>query len=126
MGILVYRLNTLIYANRAFLDWTGYLSLEALTEAGGLDSLFIDTKTEPAAGETRNDGKTLIITTVNGKQKPVEGRLFSAAWNNENALVLMISTQAVAEDRGKAMSLRRLESENGELKSVLDLSLIHI
>ena len=120
VGILVYRLNTLIYANRAFLDWTGYLSLEALTEAGGLDSLFIDTKTEPAAGETRNDGKTLIITTVNGKQKPVEGRLFSAAWNNENALVLMISTQAVAEDRGKAMSLRRLESENDELKSVLD------
>jgi PAS domain S-box-containing protein len=120
VGILVYRLNTLIYANRAFLDWTGYFSLEALSEAGGLDSLFIETKTEPPAGETRNDGKTLTITTVNGKQKPVEGRLFSAAWNNENALVLMISTQAVAEDRGNAMSLRRLESENDELKSVLD------
>ncbi len=120
VGILVYRLNTLIYANRAFLDWTGYPSLEALTEAGGLDSLFIDTKSGPATSETRNDGKTLTITTVNGKQKPVEGRLFSAAWNNENALVLMISTQAVAEDRGKAMSLRRLESENDELKSILD------
>ncbi len=120
VGILVYRLNTLIYANRAFLDWTGYPSLEALSEAGGLDSLFIDTKTEPSAGETRNDGKTLTITTVNGKQKPVEGRLFSAAWNNENALVLMISTQAVAEDRGKVVSLRRLESENDELKSILD------
>ena len=119
VGILVYRLNTLIYANRVFLEWTGYLSLEALSEAGGLDSLLIDTKTEPPTGETRNDGKTLTITTVNGKQKPVEGRLFSAAWNNENALVLMISTQAVA-DRGKAMSLRRLESENDELKSVLD------
>ena len=50
----------------------------------------------------------------------MEGRLFSAAWNNENALVLMISTQAVAEDRGKAMSLRRLENENDELKSILD------
>ena len=24
IGILVYRLNNLIYANRAFLDWTGY------------------------------------------------------------------------------------------------------
>jgi PAS domain S-box-containing protein len=120
VGILVYRLNTLIYANRAFLDWTGYPSLEALTEAGGLDSLFIDTKADPPAGETRNGGKTLTITTVNGKQKPVEGRLFSAAWNNENAMVLMISTQAVAEDRGKVMSLRRLESENNELKSILD------
>jgi PAS domain S-box-containing protein len=120
VGILVYRLNTLIYANRAFLDWTGYPSLEALSEAGGLDSLFIDTKSEPPTSETRNDGKTLTITTVNGKQKPVEGRLFTAPWNNENALVLMISTQAVAEDRGKAMSLRRLERENDELKSILD------
>jgi PAS domain S-box-containing protein len=32
----------------------------------------------------------------------------------------MISTQAVAEDRGKALSLRRLEGENDELKSILD------
>jgi PAS domain S-box-containing protein len=122
VGILVYRLNTLIYANRAFLDWTGYPTLEALTEAGGLDSLFIDTKTEPPAGDIKNGSKTLTITTVNGMQKPVEGRLFSVIWNNENALVLMISTHAVAEDRGKAaeLSLRRLETENSELKSILD------
>ncbi len=126
VGILVYRLNTLLYANRAFLDWTGYPTLEALTEAGGLDSLFIDNKSEPPAGDAkdraRNGGKTLTIATVNGKQKSVEGRLFSVAWNNENALVLMISTQAVAEDRGKVaeLSLRRLETENTELKSILD------
>jgi PAS domain S-box-containing protein len=120
IGILVYRLNTLVYANRAFLEWTGYPSLEALSEAGGLDSLFIDSKAEPPAGEIRNGGKTLTIATVNGKQKPVDGRLFSAAWNNESAMVLMISTQGVAEDRGKSLSLRRLESENRELKSVLD------
>ena len=48
VGILVYRLNNLVYANRAFLDWTGYRTLEALAEAGGLDSLFIETKSEPA------------------------------------------------------------------------------
>ncbi|MGH6682407.1 MAG: PAS domain-containing protein, partial [Pseudolabrys sp.] len=123
-GILVYRLNTLIYANRAFLDWTGYSNLEALSEAGGLDSLFIETKSEPAAGEAtdgvKNSARTLTIATVNGKQKPVDGRLFSVTWNNENALVLMISTQPAAEDRGKATSLRRLESENDELKSILD------
>jgi PAS domain S-box-containing protein len=122
VGILVYRLNTLIYANRAFLDWTGYSTLEALTEAGGLDSLFIETKTAPAAKDASNGGKTLTITTVNGNQKAVEGRLFSVAWNNENALVLMISTQAVPDDRSKAaeMSLRRLETENNELKGILD------
>jgi PAS domain S-box-containing protein len=122
VGILVYRLNTLLYANRAFFDWTGYPSLEALAEAGGLDSLFIDTKSEPPGGGARNGGKTLTITTVNGQQKPVEGRLFSVAWNNENALVLMLSTHAAAEDHGKTaeLTLRRLETENSELKSILD------
>jgi PAS domain S-box-containing protein len=120
VGILVYRLNTLLYANRAFLDWTGYASLEALTEAGGLDSLFIDTKAEAPGGEAKNGGKALIISTVNGNPKPVEGRLLSVPWNGETAMVLMISTHAVAEDRGNAMSLRRLEYENTELKSILD------
>ena len=124
IGILVYRLNSLIYANRAFLDWTGYPTLDALSEAGGLDSLFIETKSGPPATDAKdgakNSGKMLTIATVNGKQKPVDGRLFSVTWNNENALVLMISTQPAAEDRGKAMSLLRLESENDELKSILD------
>ena len=122
VGILVYRLNNLIYANRAFLDWTGYGTLEALTEAGGLDSLFIETREAPAGAKNGN-GKTLSITTVNGNQKAVEGRLFTVSWNDENALVLMINTQPVVSDeRGKAAeaSLRRLEEENQQLKAVLD------
>ena len=121
IGILVYRLNNLIYANRAFLDWTGYQTLEVLAEAGGLDSLFIETNSAPDAKDTKN-GKTLSITTVNGKQKPVEGRLFSVSWNNESALVLMINTQVVSEERSKATetSLRRAKEENHELRAILD------
>jgi PAS domain S-box-containing protein len=121
VGILVYRLNTLLYANRAFLDWTGYENLDALAEAGGLDALFIETNDAPAQG--RNGAKTLSIATVNGNQKPVEGRLFSIAWSGENALVLMIDTQARAQTPSPAVdeaALRRLESEIGELKAVLD------
>jgi len=121
IGILVYRLNSLIYANRAFLDWTGYPTLDALTEAGGLDSLFIETTSQPLGAA--NGGKTLTIATVNERQKPVEGRLFSVAWNNESALVLVISTHAaVTDDRTNIadQSLRRLETENEELKSILD------
>ncbi|MFA6264334.1 MAG: PAS domain-containing protein [Pseudolabrys sp.] len=126
LGILVYRLNNLIYANRAFLDWTGYENLQTLTEAGGLDSLFI----EPAkgdAGDNANGGhpngaKSLNITTVNGQQKPVQGRLFSVPWRGENALALMIQTNGIAESQSKAdtSALRRLEAETGELRAVLD------
>ena len=42
IGVLVYRLNHLLYANRAFLRWSGYESLAALTDAGGLDALLIE------------------------------------------------------------------------------------
>ena len=54
IGVLVYRLNSLIYANRAFLEWTGYSTLEALNEAGGLDSLFIESTDKSSAKDTRN------------------------------------------------------------------------
>jgi PAS domain S-box-containing protein len=117
VGILVYRLNGLIYANRAFLDWTGYPSLDALGEAGGLDSLFIETKGKSSSGDTKSGTKSLTIATVNGKQKPVEGRLFGAVWNEENALVLMINTQAGGAAAPTDVSLGR---ENEELRAILD------
>jgi PAS domain S-box-containing protein len=139
VGILVYRLNNLVYANRAFLDWTGYATIDALAEAGGLDSLFIETKTSPddaGKNETKNGAKTLTITTVNGAQKPVEGKLFSVSWNGESALVLMINTQVVSDERAKSEkltseklaseklasenSLQRLQNENQELRAILD------
>jgi len=123
LGIMVYRLNNLLYANRAFLDWTGYPDLEALSEAGGLDSLFIETKDKPAAPDGKNGGKMLTISTVNGNQKAVEGRLFSVSWNRENALVLMINTQpnnGQQQARATDQALRRAESENQELRAILD------
>jgi PAS domain S-box-containing protein len=117
VGILVYRLNSLIYANRAFLDWTGYSTLEALNEAGGLDSLFIEGKVEAASKANRNGAKSLTIATVNGKQKPVEGRLSSVIWNNENALLLVINTHGGSDGIPADVSLRR---ENDELRAILD------
>jgi PAS domain S-box-containing protein len=64
----------------------------------------------------------LTIATVNGKQKPVEGRLFSVPWDDENALVLMIITHGVSDERGKQneTALRRAETENNEMRAILD------
>jgi PAS domain S-box-containing protein len=120
VGILIYRLNDLIYANRAFLDWTGYPNLQALRDAGGLDSLFIESA-PGATTKSGNGGKTLIITTPAGKQMPVSGRLFSTQWNGDSALVLMLNT-AAAPEHGKdsELNLRRIETESRELKAVLD------
>jgi len=98
LGILVYRLDTLLYANRAFLEWTGYGHLDALAEAGGLDSLFVEGGVQHEAGDA---GKTLMIATPHGEKRPGEARLFSVPWEGETALVLMLAT-AGHDERVKA------------------------
>src|SRR5439155_24911499 len=42
VGVLIYRLDRLLYANSAFLARMGYPSLHALEEAGGLDALYVE------------------------------------------------------------------------------------
>src|SRR5579883_1888854 len=92
VGVLVYRLDTLLYANRAFLEWTGYPHIHALAAAGGLDSLFVegDTGTAAEAAESGDASKRLTIATARGDRRPVEARLFSIAWDGESALALML------------------------------------
>ena len=125
VGILVYRLNNLLYANRAFLDWTGYPpSAGADRSRRARQPVHRDQgrSAGPGAKRRTNGGKTLTITTVNGNQKPVEGRLFSATWNNENALVLMIGTQrrpTSAARRAERCRLRRIERENQRAASAI-------
>jgi PAS domain S-box-containing protein len=120
-GILIYRLNNLIYANRAFLDWTGYPTLDELTGAGGLDSLFIEPK--KAAAKDAGGAKSLTIATSNGKQKPVEGRLFSVTWSGESALALMIETQSGGTERQAETPPLRADDEIRELRAILDTAI---
>ncbi|HWC94793.1 MAG TPA: histidine kinase dimerization/phospho-acceptor domain-containing protein, partial [Pseudolabrys sp.] len=118
VGVLVYRRNTLLYANRAFLEWTGYRDLDALSDAGGLDSLFIETK-QQGSGAPGERAHTLIVATVNGQQKPVDGRLFSVPWSGETALMLTLATHAAdasAADEPPAT----IRAENRELTAILD------
>ena len=86
LGVLIYRFETLFYANRSFLEQVGYDTLPAFVEAGGLDSLFI----EAEGGSPNSGSQTLTITTGNGDKVPVEGRLFSIPWNGESALALVL------------------------------------
>jgi len=119
VGILVYRLNSLVYANRAFLNWAEQPTLEALTEAGGLDTLFIETTNAP----THDGAKRMTVTNVAGRRGPVEGHLFSTLWKGESALVLMLTMQSAGEPQPAVpadLSLRRIEAEKRELEAVLD------
>jgi PAS domain S-box-containing protein len=119
VGVLVYRLDKLIYANRAFLGWTGYGELQALEEAGGLDALFIEPNSK-GLGET-NGAKALTITTNRGGQLPVEARLFTSPWEGESALVLMLATVS-ADDQQRVLetALTEAKAQAGELRAILD------
>jgi PAS domain S-box-containing protein len=120
VGVLVYRLETLLYANRAFLDWTGHDSMDALAANGGLDNLFV----EPGAdnsGEPGGDGRLLKLTTERGEQYSAEGRLFSVPWEGETAHVLMLVPPAgEVRDNAPEAALQLAQAESRELKSILD------
>jgi len=110
IGVLVYRHDALIYANRHFLDWTGYDGLDALTAAGGLNSLFV----EPATDVFSNDpaAHSLSITTRQGDTLPVDGRLFTVPWNGASAMALILTNGPAAERRRSAeLALTAAETE---------------
>lgn len=94
VGVLVYRLDRLIYANGAFLASTGYDSLHALAEAGGLDALTVESGAG-AASSTSETGTPVVIaaTSESGpeKGKPVDARLFAITWDGEPAHALVFS-----------------------------------
>jgi len=119
VGILVYRLDLLLFGNRTFLDWTGYPSLDALAEAGGLDTLFIEPGTD-LLSDTGGHGKALAITTQRGDTLPVEGRLFSVAWEGETALLLMLMLTRGNDRAETPPAPLQAQAEIGALNAMLD------
>jgi signal transduction histidine kinase len=123
VGILVFRNDAPLYANRHFLEWSGYDSFEALAAAGGLDVLFA----EPSADALSDSGgtKKLSIRTRRGEKLPVEGRLFTVSWDGASALALVV-TSAQADERPRTTQLalgaaedkiRTLENEIRDLRT---------
>lgn len=89
VGVLVYRLDRLIYANRAFLTLTGYDNLHALTEAGGLDALYVEPGTPQNSAA---DDTPVVISTAHSP--PANAHLHAIVWDGENAHALIFSAPA--------------------------------
>src|SRR6266545_4137912 len=116
-GVLVYRLSHLLYSNRAFLRWSGYESIDALAEAGGLDSLFV----EPGAVSFEKGGeKPFAITSSRGEKTEAEGRLFLVPWDGESAFALLTIPVAEAGGTTTDPALELARAEIAELNSILD------
>src|SRR5262249_10222894 len=84
------RHDGLLYANRQFLEVSGYSDLAAIEAGGGLSRLFA----EPgAAGAFANAGgaQALAIVRESGERLPVEGRLVTVPWSGSAAMALIVN-----------------------------------
>ncbi len=94
-GVLIYRLDRLLYANRAFLARVGYDSLHALEEAGGLDALLV----EPGVSSASSTSDTGTPVTISATQSSAEhappsatdAHLHAISWDGETAHALICS-----------------------------------
>lgn len=89
VGVLVYRSELPIYANRAFFECTGYASLDELAEAGGLDALYVESGNYPLGGHLPEDGTPVVISTARGTVG--EARLHAIDWDGEAAQALIFA-----------------------------------
>ena len=104
-GILIYRLDRLLYTNRAFLHRTGFESLHALQEAGGLDALYVEPG--PASASSASDeGMPLTIAHSADDRAPSAARLFSIVWDGDAAHALILQDAPVARGRNGTRSSR--------------------
>ena len=103
VGVLIYRLDRLLYANPAFLERMGYPNLHALEDAGGLDALYV----EPGVSTASSTSDTGTPVTISASQASPEheapsgtaARLYTISWDGDSALALIFSgapTQAAA------------------------------
>jgi PAS domain S-box-containing protein len=98
VGVLIYRLDRLLYANSAFLQRMGYRSLHALEEAGSLDALYV----EPGVSTASSTSDTGTPVTISASQASSEhappsatdARLYTISWDGESALALIFSPAA--------------------------------
>jgi PAS domain S-box-containing protein len=101
-GILIYRLDRLLYANRPFLERTGFDSLHALQEAGGLDALYVEWG-PGSASSASDDGMPLTIAHSADDHAPSDARLFSILWDDDTAHALILQGTTAAASAPPAL-----------------------
>jgi PAS domain S-box-containing protein len=125
LPVLIHSADIVHYANQALLDLTGYETLEALADAGGLAALF-------AEREVDDEGKpgAMMLRRANGEECAVEAHLQAVSWKDGRALMLSLMPKAETQAHepqkpGDGVSLsaderHALETRIEELTGILD------
>jgi PAS domain S-box-containing protein len=95
VGVLIYRLDRLLYANPAFLHRIGYPSLHALEQDGGLDALYVKPGVSSASSTSDTGTPVTICASETSADDPpssaIDARLYTIAWDDDSALALIFS-----------------------------------
>jgi PAS domain S-box-containing protein len=116
LPLLIHAGDELHYANREFLNLTGYRSLAEFDLAGGLGAIFAD----PYGADAGSDQK-LKLRTRDGDEFPVHAFLQSVGWQGGKALLLALrradNVEVAAEQE---QSTADLEARLAELRTIID------
>jgi PAS domain S-box-containing protein len=129
-GVLIYRLDRLLYANPAFLNRVGYDSLHALEEAGGLDALLVEPGVS-SASSTSDTGTPVTISATQSSPRhtpssATDAHLHAIVWDGDSAHALICMApraepEAVAADAVAAPEPSQVGHANAEeLGAILD------
>ncbi|MGO4486134.1 ATP-binding protein [Rhizobium pisi] len=132
VAVLIHIGDALIHANPEFMRLTGYASLDALREVGGIEALLQRRELEEKAAGSG----TMMLVKADDTLAPVTARLQSVRWEDANALMLALMPVEGKEDsRGEASrsegrseprpermveKVAKLQVEVEELRSILE------
>jgi PAS domain S-box-containing protein len=112
VGILIYRLDQLLYANPVFLRWSGHASLDSLIAAGGLGELFV----EPVGDTMAAGAKPLTLAVDRGDKISIEGELINIHWEGEPAHALVTAAPAQELSQNERAQVERAQIEREQIE----------
>ncbi|ABC89536.1 putative two-component sensor histidine kinase protein [Rhizobium etli CFN 42] len=128
VAVLIHVGDALIHANPEFMRLTGYHSLDALREVGGIEALLQRRELEEKAAGSG----TMMLVKADDTLTPVTARLQSVRWEDANALMLALmpvegkedgrgdSNRSEARPERMVEKVAKLQVEVEELRSILE------
>ncbi|MFC4624513.1 PAS domain S-box protein [Daeguia caeni] len=121
--VIIHSGGVVHYVNQAFLDLSGYASIEDIEAIGSIDALF---NSEP---DDSGSSPGMVLRCADGSEQIVDAHLNAVPWRGGRALMLSLLQQAAEPDAAAAEreeaaakdeALSALQAAIDELETILD------
>ncbi|WP_289032379.1 PAS domain S-box protein [uncultured Roseibium sp.] len=124
IGIAIARDRDVLYANDTLLDLLGYSDLKGLTEAGGLEAVFVEDDDDDALPDAEGmegtvDG-TLKVRLADGGVRPVDARMHSVPWNGGRGLMISFTERTPETSEAPPIATAVTPAPSGALQDAED------